>query len=195
MAAAGRVITGFSLPWMATYNNSSGTITYTGAMQIARGVSVSLTPESEDNNVFYADNVAAESTSGRFTGGTATLTVDGLHPAARRMMSGLPAAGTDGWTADGDSTEPPYLGIGWITRYMSDGETIYVPMMLAKTKVSIPPEDAATQEEAIAWQTTALTVNLFRDDSAAHNWRFIGGDFETEEAALAALKTKLGVSP
>ena len=192
--AAGRVITGFSKPYVAVYTNNGGTVTYSDGMVLARGVSVSLAPESSEDNNFYADNVTAESVSGVFTGGTATLTVDGLNPPARALAMGLPAAGDDGWTGQGDDTEPPYLGVGYIVRYMSGGETVYVPTVLTKTKMAIPSEDAATQEDEIAWQTTPLDFNLMRDDTANHNWRFIGADFTTEAAAEAALKTKLGIA-
>lgn len=192
--AAGRVITGFSKPYVAVYTNNGGTVTYSDGMVLARGVSVSLAPESSEDNNFYADNVTAESVSGVFTGGTATLTVDGLNPPARALAMGLPAAGDDGWTGQGDDTEPPYLGVGYIVRYMSGGDTIYVPTVLTKTKMAIPSEDAATQEDEIAWQTTPLDFNLMRDDTANHNWRFIGADFTTEAAAEAALRTKLNIA-
>lgn len=193
MAANGRVITGFSKPYIANYAASGTTITYSGGMVLARGVSVSLAPESADDNKFYADNVTAETAAGVFTGGTATITVDGLNPAARALAYGLPEAGSDGWTADGDTTNAPYVGIGYIVRYMSGGDVIYVPTVLAKTRLSIPTEEASTQEDEIDWQTTALDFTLMRDDSANHNWRFIGADFTTEEAAEAALKAKLGI--
>lgn len=194
MAANGRVITGFSKPYIATYSNNGSTVTYSDGMVLARGVSVSLAPESSDDNNFYADNVTAESAGGIFTGGTATLTVDGLNPTARNLAMGLPTAGSDGWTSVGDNAEPPYLGVGYIVRYMSGGETIYVPTVLAKTKMSIPGEDAATQEDQINWQTTPLTFNIMRDDTANHNWKFIGADCTTEAAAETALRTKLGIS-
>ena len=194
MAANGRVITGFSKPYIANYAASGTTVTYSGGMVLARGVSVSLAPESADDSKFYADNVTAETAAGVFTGGTATITVDGLNPAARALAYGLPEAGSDGWTADGDTTNAPYVGIGYIVRYMSGGDVIYVPTVLAKTRLSIPTEEASTQEDEIDWQTTALDFALMRDDSANHNWRFIGADFTTEEAAEAALKTKLGIA-
>jgi hypothetical protein len=193
MAASGRVITGFSKPYVALYTANDSTVTYSGGMVLARGVSVALAPESADDNIFYADNVAAESAGGVFTGGTATLTVDGLNPAARKLCEGLPEAAQDGWTADGDSTVTPTLGVGYVVRYMSGGEVIYVPIVLAKTKMAIPDQNAATQEDAIAWQTEALEFTLMRDDTENHNWRYIGADFTTEAAAEAALKTKLGI--
>lgn len=195
MAANGRVITGFSKPYVAKYSANGSTVTYSEGMILARGVSVSLAPESADDNNFYADNVVAESAGGVFTGGTATLTVDGLNPAARALAMGLAEANTDGWIEDGDSTEAPYLAVGYIVRYMSGGDVIYVPTVLAKTKMAIPTEEAATQEDQIAWQTTAIDFTLMRDDTENHTWRYIGADCATEAAAVAALKTKLNITP
>ena len=195
MAANGRVITGFSKPYVAKYTANGSTVTYSEGMILARGVSVSLAPESADDNNFYADNVVAESAGGVFTGGTATLTVDGLNPAARSLAMGLAEANTEGWIEDGDSTEAPYLAVGYIVRYMSGGDVIYVPTVLAKTKMAIPAEEAATQEDQIAWQTTAIDFTLMRDDTENHTWRYIGADCATETAAIAALKTKLNITP
>lgn len=193
MAANGRVITGFSKPYVAKYTASGSTVTYSDGMALARGVSVSLAPESADDNNFYADNVVAESAGGVFTGGTATLTVDGLNPAARALALGLAEAGQDGWINDGDNTVVPYLAVGYIVRYMSGGDVIYVPTVLAKTKMAIPAEEAATQEDQIEWQTTALEFTLMRDDTANHTWRYIGADYTSEADAEAALKTKLDI--
>lgn len=194
MSASGRVITGFSKPYVALYGFANDAVTYTSGQVLARGVSVALAPDSSDDNIFYADNVAAETAGGVFTGGTCTLTVDGLNPAARKLVEGLPTAGSDGWIADGDSTVVPYVGIGYIARYMSGGDVIYVPTVIAKAKLAIPDQNAATQEDDISWQTEALEFQMVRDDSANHAWRHIGADFTTEALAEAALKTKLGIS-
>lgn len=190
--AAGKVCTGFSLPYVAKYAATGGAVTYSEGMKIARGVSVSVAPEASDNNNFYADNVLAESVSGVFTGGTVTLTVDGLLPAAEAAIYGLPEAATVGTVSVykyGDAAQPPYVGIGFLARYMSDGVTTYKVIVLTKAKFSLPTEEAATQEDAIAWQTQALTASLMRDDTADHNWKLIGAtEYTTEAAAEADLK-------
>lgn len=190
--AAGRVCTGFSLPHVARYSASGGVVTYTGARQLARGVNVNLQPESSDDNNFYADNVTAESASGVFTGGTVDLEVDGLFASAERFIYGLPAAGADGWTGFGDNASLPYMALGYITRWMSDGVTTYQPTVLTKVKFSLPQGERATQEDEIDWQTTSLTASLMRDDTSNHNWKFEGAEFASEADALSALQTKLG---
>lgn len=191
--AAGRVTTGFSKPYVALYGESGGTITYTSGQLLARGVDVTINPESSDDNNFYADNVLAESDAGTFTGGTVSLTVDGLLTATKKLIFGLPTADAEGWTAYGDDMAIPYVGIGYIARTMSDGVTAYVATVLAKCRFNQPEDAAATQEDEIDWQTQSLEAVIMRGDDANHNWKFESSEFSTEAAAEAALRTKLGI--
>ena len=193
--ANGRVTTGFSLPYVAVYSATGNTISYSDGQILARGVSVSLDVESSDDNTFYADNQAAETAPGSFNSGSVTLTVDGLLAAARRLIFGLPEAGTDGFVAYGDNANPPYVGIGYITRYMSGGVESYGATVIPKVRFAYSGEEAATQEEEIEWQTQELTATILRDDSANHVWKYVSDTvYSTEAEAEAALKTKLGIS-
>ena len=193
--ANGRVLTGFSLPYIALYSVSSGTVSYSSGQILARGVSVSLDVNSaSDDNIFYADNVAAETVSGTFTGGTATLTVDGLKDAAEKLLLGLPAADGDGFVHCGDSASIPYVGVGFICRYMSAGSTEYVPVVLNKCRASMPNLSANTQEAEIDWQTQEITFSVLRDDSSNHDWKMVGTGASTEASAEATLKTALDIS-
>lgn len=178
--ATGRVITGFSKPYVAIYENGG----YTGLTPLARGVDVSIDIDTADDNVFYADNVQAESASGLFSSGTLTLTVDGLKDAARAMIMGLPAV-TDNMYVYDDRQAIPYCGVGFIVRYMEDGVTSFVPYILTKVQFAVDGLEAATQEEEIDWQTQELTANIFRDDSEHHAWRKVGVAQTTESAAEA----------
>lgn len=191
--AAGKVLTGFSKPYVALYSASGTTITYTSGQLLARGVDVSISPEASEDNIFYADNVGAENVSGMLTGGSVDLTIDGLLTAAERLIMGLPAA-ADGWTVYDDDQSVPDVGLGFICRYMSDGVTTYVPIVLAKCRFTQIETEAATQEEEIDWQTQSLSATFTRCDDAKHSWKFVGDDQTTEAAAEAALKTKLGIS-
>jgi len=196
MAASGRVGTGFSKPYVAKYVNTAGTITYTGCMALARGVDVNISPETGSDNAFYADNVEAENAPGIFNGGTVELTVDGLHTAAARFIWGLPEAEeVNGVSvvAYGDDANPPYVGIGFLRRFMSEGVTTWVPYVLRKAMFQVGNTEAATQESEIDWQTQSLTANLMRDDSANHRWKLEGAEgYSTEAAAEAALVELLG---
>lgn len=188
--AAGRVCTGFSLPYVALYSESSGTLSFSSAQKLARGVDVNIDPQTGDASTFYADNQAAESDGGKFTGGTVALTVDGLLPAAEKLIMGLPDASND-WTAYDDDQVVPYVAIGFIARYMSGGVTTYVPYILPKCIFNQVSNSANTQEENIDWQTQELTATILRADDAKHTWKWVGAPQSTEAAAEALITAKL----
>lgn len=191
--ADGRVLTGFSLPYVALYGNSGTTITYTSGSKLARGVSVSVElDDNGDDNIFYADNVAAETVSGNFTGGTATLTVDGLKDTAEALIYGLSSADADGFVNYSNAINAPYVGIGFVCRYMSSGSTSYVPVVLTKCRFNLSNLSAATQEEDIEWQTQELTAKILIDDAGI--WKRVGTATTTEASAVALIKTALDIS-
>lgn len=193
--AAGKVCTGFSKPYVAKYAASGTTITYSDGQLLARGVDVEIEPETADDNNFYADNVLAESGDKVFTGGSITLTVDGLFVAAEKLIMGLPTTTTGDWIDYDDDQSVPYVGIGFIARYMSDGVTSYTPYVLCKCRFNEISTSAATQEDQIDWQTQELTATIYRGDSAKHAWKKLGKtDYSTEDAAEAAIKTLFAIS-
>lgn len=202
MAANGKVLTGFSNPWVALYSASGTTVTYTSGAALARGVSVSITPDDvNDDNIFYADNGPAETDPGVFAGGDLTLTVDGLLEASKRLVMGLPAAEsltvgqeTVDVTHFGDSQNIPYVGVGFVCRWMSDGTVTYTATVLNKCKFNQIDTEAETQEAEIDWQTQEITGRILRSDNANHDWKMETADLDTEAAALAALKAMLGVA-
>ena len=198
LMANGKVITGYSMPFVALYAAANGVVTYSGGIPLARGVDVSLSVEGGGDNDFYADNVKAESDTQTFSSGTLSLTVDGLKAAARKLISGVKTTRKEG-TGDtaisfdvyDDKQVMPYVGVGFVVRYMEDGVTTYAPIIIKKVKFSPEGLDAATQEENIDWQTTKLEASIMRDDTANHEWKMIGDDQTTEEAAVAAYKLVL----
>lgn len=202
MAAAGKICTGFSHPFVAKYSASGGTVSYSDGMELARGVEVSIEPEVGDSNPFYANNVEAETVPGTFTGGTVTLTVDGLLEEAETFIMGLPEAESVSYgeskTVDvysyGEASEPPYVGIGFLARYMSDGVTTWAPILLTKARFQTPSTSAATQEDQIDWQTQELTADLMRDDSAGRVWKRVAADVASEEDGIAVLKALMNIT-
>lgn len=192
--ANGRVITGFSKPYVAKYAEASGTVTYSNGMPLARGVEVNIEPETTDDNNFYADNLIAESEAGVFNGGTLTLTVDGLKDAANKLIYGLPSATSEGWF-DYDNTQAiPFVGVGFVIRYQEAGVVTYVPVILTKVMFNEIGMTAATQEDEIDWQSQELTAQIFRDDTSSQTWKKLGSAQDTEAAAEAAIKTFLSIS-
>ena len=198
--ANGKVITGYSKPYVALYNSNDGDITYSDGMPLARGVSVNVSAESGDGVNFYADNVTAESVGGVFTGATVTLVVDGLKAAARTLIMGLPEPSTIDVGGESvnvydydDRQTIPNVGIGFIIRRMENGVTTYMPVVLTKCAFGVDGLEAATQEDSIDFQTTELEATVMRDDSANHLWRRIGEDQATEAEAENVIKTLLNI--
>lgn len=170
--------TGFSHPVVALYTYENAQVKHTNKMSLGRGVSVNVDPEVADDNKFYADNVLAEAVAGLFTGGTGTVTVDGLDATAAKMIFGLAntrtvSAGGSSVTVQGYSdAEPPFCTLGYIYRRMMNGTTTYIPTVLTKVKFNIPSKAWNTQEESIDWQTQEISFNIFRDDTTNHEWMF-----------------------
>ena len=127
--ANGKVITGYSQPIVAKYTYSSNTISYSDKTPLARGVEVDMEVEIGDATNFFADNTISESVAGQFNGATATLTVDGLKDTARNLIAGLvtsksitvSTATTVSAKAYEDLQVIPYVGIGFVVRYMENG--------------------------------------------------------------------------
>lgn len=198
----GRVVTGFSHPYVAKYNNNGGTVTYTGGMRLARGVNVSLDVEVSEGNDFYADNEVAESENGQFSKGKLNLTVDGLHPEAERFVLGLPEPvakqiGEDKTVNIQEhpaAVEAPYVGVGFIIEYRSGGVDMYVPMIVTKGKFQTPGTKADTREGSRNWQTQDLVADIARDDTPKHNWKWVADGQTTEAEADAILQVLLGIT-
>lgn len=205
MAAEGKVLIGFSHPYVALYTASGSTVAYSSGQRLARGVSLQLDVETADDNNFYADNGVAESEAGVFQSGTFTLTVDGLFTSAEALIEGLGTASTitigtgqDAKTVNvydyGKNQSIPYVGIGVIATYMSDGDVTYTPIMLPKARFNQISLDMATMEDEIDWQTQELTGTILRDDTTAQNWRRLAEDQDTEAEADEVIRAMLNIT-
>lgn len=199
--AFGKVLTGFSCPYVAEYQANGITVTYSNGRRLARGVEVKITPASSEVDPFYADNVSAETAPDVFTGGDLELTVDGLFADAEQMILGLPdptEVEVNGKQVNsysyGDNMVFPYLGQGFIARYQSAGVVTYTPIILTKTRFNLPELSAQTQEQTISWQTQPLTAKILRDDTAAHNWKIVGADMASEADAEAFIRKILNIT-
>lgn len=197
--ANGKVITGYSMPIVAKYSFSSNTISYSNVMPLARGVEVSMDVDTGDATNFYADNTIAEAVAGQFNGATATFTVDGLKDAARTLIAGLTTTGSI--TVGGNTVSTvvyddlqviPYVGIGFVVRYMENGVTTYAPVIFPKAQFSPEGLEAATQGEEVEFQTTELEATIMRADDANHSWKVIAEDQDTEAKAVAAINAYFG---
>lgn len=196
--AAGKVTTGFSLPYVAKYANSGSTVTYSNGQKLARGVNVSITPTTNNaENNFYADNGLAESAAGGYNGATFSLEVDGLKQPAEKLIYGLGNADTNGFIPYNDTATHPYCGIGFVVRQQEEGKVSFKAVVIPKTRFDYPTIAAATQEQDIDWQTQTLTGTIFKSDATNHPWLMDGESYEvgttytTESLAEAAAEGKI----
>lgn len=191
--------TGFSKPYVAKYETSSGAAsnTYTNGMALGRGVNVTVEVDAGDDNNFYADNVIAETAAAQFTTATGTVTVDGLENAAATLILGLPAPKSFEVATSksvqlqgyGGVMDPPYVGFAYIRRTMMNGVTSFYPVIHPKVRFAIPSDSAATQEDTIDWQTQELSATILRDDTTANNWKITTEEgCDTEADAEAVIK-------
>ena len=192
--ANGKVITGYSKPIIAKYSYSQGAISYSDIMPLARGVEVSMDVEIGDATNFFADNTISESVAGQFNGATATLTVDGLKDTARNLIAGLVSSKTipvNSSTVNAmvydDLQVIPYVGIGFVVRYMENGVITYAPIILPKAQFSPESLKAATQGESVEFQTTELQATVMRADDDNHSWKIVCEDQTTEALAVATI--------
>lgn len=188
MSAIGKVVTGFSKPFVALYSATGGVVTYSSGQELARGVSVQITPEASDPQNYYCNNTMGETIPGEFNGGTATLTVDGLLQSALKLVTGAPTADSDGFLNYGKDTTAPFVGLGFIIRYISGGETSYTPVILTKAVLKPLTISANTQGEEIEFQSQELEFTLSRDDTDDAIWQKMGGEVQTEADAIAIIK-------
>lgn len=189
MAERGRVATGLSEFWAATYNNANGVITYTNAFKIGRAVNWEISPEDGGDNIFYADNKAAEDLGGTSGTGETTLTIDGLLFTTANKLAGITAV--DG-VAKYTSAARPYFGVGAVIKRLSGGEISWQRIILHKVKFNDVGTSAATQGETVEAQTQEISGTFFPDDQAVPAWKTVYEDAASEAAALAFIQGFLG---
>ena len=170
---------GLSRPYVARYSeNGAGTVSYSRGVRAGRAVEYSFTlNDTGTDNTFYADNEAAESASGVFSGGSLSWTVAELEQAIAELILGLHTeqieVGED--TVNeliyDDTMASPYLGAGIIVKSIVHGQTKWRGVVFPKVQFAVPEDAATTQGETIDWQTDTITASVLRDDSENHKWR------------------------
>lgn len=194
------VTTGFSMPFIAKYENNGETVTYTEGMDFGRGVSLDLEIQTATDNKFYANNVISESETAKFTSGTATITIDGLDTAAAGMVFGIKKTKeitigekTVQMIGYGEGMKPEFCGFGCVRTTQNEGEEKYWPYILPKVKLGIPKDSMKTRGESIDWQTQEISAIIHRDDTAEKNWKLVSKEgMDSEAEAYETVKAILG---
>ena len=201
--AAGRVITGLSHPVVAPYQAPGGLDSYKDGRVLARirSYSTNITTAG-DANKFYVDNAVGENAGDVFSSGTLNLEVDGLLPEMERYVYGLPEPKTVQiggesvtYSGLGTNTASAVLGLGVIVEYRCNNVTSYGIIIFPKVTFRQGGDEAQTREEEIDWQSRTFTIDLARDDTGEHMWRYnIENYFTDETAAIALLHKIMGVA-
>lgn len=193
---------GLSRPYIARYTNAGSSVSYAGGRLLGKATELNIELNDGESNVFYADNGPAESDD-RFSGGTASISVDELRPQAYMDALGVTSepisvegVTTPGavWLKHNNSQSIPYLGFGGIAKKQINNETKYVGIILHKIKFSNPNQSYTTQGETIEWQTPQLTAQIFRSDDPAANWNWTTSPLNSEDEADAAVRSILNIS-
>lgn len=193
---------GLSKPYYALYQESGGTVTYSGGGLIGKATEMSLELEGADSNILYADNGPAESDN-QFAGGTLTISTDDLLPEPMLAILGLveeemtleeASTATPKWIVYNDDQAIPYVGFGGIIKAKQSGVTKWIAVVLTKIQFANPGINAVTQGETIEWQTKELTATVMRDDSTKHKWQMQSTPMDTEADAEAAIKKALNIA-
>lgn len=193
---------GLSKPYIATYVNNNGTVTYSARTVLGKYTNLDLSLDSADENILYADNGPAESDS-QFSGGTVTVTTDDLLAAAFKTALGLTeqaisttvTTATPKWLVFDDSQNAPYFALGGIIKKKVNGATKWVCFVLEKIKFRNPDLSVATQGETIEWQTPELEATILRSDASGHPWFRMSSELDSEEDAIAILEDYMTVTP
>ena len=195
---------GLSKPYLATYVNTAGTVTYSARNFLGKYTEIDISLDSADENVLYADNGPAE-TDSQFSGGTVTVTTDDLRPDAFKTALGLVEAAIAAtmattnpapkWLIFDDQQAAPYFALGGIIKKKVDNAYRYQAFILEKIKFKNPDLSLTTQGETIEWQTPELEATILRSDASNHPWYRISTLLESEEDAAAAIEAYLTVTP
>lgn len=194
---------GLSKPYIATYVNNNGTVTYSARTVLGKYTNLDLSLDSADENILYADNGPAESDS-QFSGGTVTVTTDDILAAAFKTALGLTESAiattvatttpTPKWLVFDDSQNAPYFALGGIIKKRVNGSTKWVCFVLEKIKFRNPDLSVATQGETIEWQTPELEATILRSDASGHPWFRMSSELDSEEDAVAILEDYMTVT-
>ena len=192
---------GLSKPYIATYKNTSGTVTYTARDVLGKYTQIDISLDSTDENILYADNGPAESDS-QFSGGTVTVTTDDLLAAAFKTALGLTeqaisttvTTATPKWMVFDDSQNAPYFALGGVIKKKVNGAYKWVCFVLEKIKFRNPDLSVATQGETIEWQTPELEATILRSDASGHPWFRMSSELDSEEDAIAVLEDYMTVT-
>lgn len=182
------------MPVVATGTYTDGAApTYADGLAIGKLINVGLTPNTNEGSL-YGDDALAEYVR-EFSDLDVSLNVTTIPSAARPILFGetVTAAGegTQETIVSGGGDSAHYVGFGFVmTEKNNDADEFYF-IWIHKVKFALPSETYDTKGDSITFGTPTIEGKGTVDGQG--NWRTIV-KYDTEAAAIAALKTKAGIS-
>ena len=154
---------------IATYVNTSGTITYTGAQSAGDAMTANVEMTFAEGRL-YAEGRLAEAIR-EATGGSISLGVKYIPDAAKKVMFGASDKShtVSGTTVTGleytANDSPKYVGVAFYAPDMIDGVKKYTCVFVKKCLFSPPAMAYTTKGETITFSTPTTTGEFLPDDS------------------------------
>lgn len=192
---------GLSKPYFAKYSADGTAVTYSGGGLLGKYTELSISLNSQESNILYADDAADESDQ-QFNGGTAEITTNDLLPEVMLPVLGLITEAITNeaiktkdakWMVFDDDQALPYLGVGGIIKKKIRGANRWMAFVLTKVQFSNPGISAVTQGSSIEWQTQKLSATIMRSDEPKHRWFMLSSLMDSAEDAETALKLFLNI--
>ena len=167
----------------ATYVNTNGTITYTGAQSVGDAMAVTLELRFAEGRL-YAESSLAEYMR-KAVGGTISIGVKYIPAAAQTMMFGSRTkARSISYTPEGESeavttsvsglviggkTTGKYVGVAFYAPDMIDGVEKYTCVKIARALFGPPSMTLQTAGESIVFNTPTTSGEFLVDDSTTQD--------------------------
>ena len=188
---------------VATYVNTSGTITYTGPLAAGDAMTVNLEMRYAEGRL-YAESTLAEFMK-KATGGTISMGVKYLPTAVQQLLFGSrsksrtltykPAGGSTTTTTVsglvlGAQSDGKYVGVAFYAPDMVDGVEKYTCVKVAKALFGPPSMTLQTAGDNIVFNTPTTSGEFLADDSTNQDMLEVA-ICDTEDAAKAWVSAAL----
>lgn len=175
---------GLSNPYIAKYTADGS---YETGMNLGEGISTEVTPSYAEGKL-YADNAQKESVK-EFTSASVTIGTTRVPAAAVPILFGHSVDELSGDETSNANDSAGYFGYGFIVKKIENGSFKYQGCVLLKVQAAEGTESYTTKGDSVTFQTPSLSGSAMA--VANGDWRVKSGDLDSEEAALAWIKTKL----
>ena len=162
--------------------------TYAPGKIMGKMVSINVTVSNSEGEL-YADDMLSEYAS-EFSSAEMTTEVDNIALADQAEMYGAQYTEDGELNHYGDDT-PPYGAIGGLQVLMVHGVRKFRTWIYWKAKAIMPDMDGTTKGSSISFGTEPLKSKIMSPNFGP--W-YTAREFDSEDAATAYLKSKLGVA-